>query len=210
MTAVSFRAGWRRRRPLRLALRVWILLAIGRSEAPSHVDAHLVERARRGDAKAFVDLIRQYEPRLRALAYRLLNDRDLTDDVLQEAYVRAFKSLGRFRGDASLGTWLYRITYNTCIDELRRGRKVVSLFPETESEPVDARSGPEELAVERGDLAAALASLPPELRAAVILVDADGLDYAAAGEVLGVPAGTVGSRLNKARAVLRTALGVTG
>ena len=66
------------------------------------------------------------------------------------------------------------------------------------------------MAIERSDLAAALGSLSPELRAAVILVDADGLEYAAAGEVLGIPAGTVGSRLNKARAVLRLALGVTG
>ena len=195
--------------PGRLA-RLWVLLAVGRPEVPSDIEPHLVERARRGDAAAFVEIVRHYEPRLRALAYRLLDDRDLTDDVLQDAYIRAFKALGRFRGDASLGTWLYRITYNTCIDELRRGRKVVSLCPEHHAETADARSGPEEVAIDRGDLAAALASLAPELRAAVLLVDADGLDYAAAGEVLGIPAGTVGSRLNKARAVLRTALGVTG
>lgn len=207
MTAVAVRR-WRTRPGL--LLRLWLLLAAARDPAPPDVPADLVEQARRGDATAFVEVIRQYEPRLRALAYRLLNDRDRTDDVLQEAYVRAFKSLGRFRGDASLGTWLYRITYNACIDELRKGRKVVALFPESDTDVADARSGPEELAVERGDLAVALASLPPELRAAVILVDADGLDYAAAGQVLGVPAGTVGSRLNKARAFLRMALGVTG
>jgi RNA polymerase sigma-70 factor (ECF subfamily) len=194
----------------RLTLRLWLALASRRSDSTPEVAPNVVDEARRGDPRAFVELIRAYEPRLRALAYRLLNDRNLTDDVLQEAYVRAFKSLGRFRGDASLGTWLYRITYNACIDELRRGRKVGPLFPEVGPEPVDARSGPEETAIGRRDLAAALASLPPDLRAAVILVDADGLDYAAAGHVLGVPAGTVGSRLNKARAVLRTALGVSG
>ncbi|MDQ3642157.1 MAG: sigma-70 family RNA polymerase sigma factor [Actinomycetota bacterium] len=174
------------------------------------VDPEVVRRAQGGDASAFADLVRHYEPRLRALAYRLLEDRDLTDDVLQEAYVRAFKALRRFRGDSSLGTWLYRITYNACIDELRRGRKVLPLFSDIESGTVDRRTGPEDTAVARGDLAAALASLPSDLRAVVVLVDADGLDYREAAKVLGVPPGTVGSRLNRARAVLRAALGVAG
>ena len=209
MTAVTFPVVPRRWRTTGRLAGLWVLLAVGGPEARD-IDPHFLERARCGDAAAFVEIVQHYEPRLRALAYRLLNDRDLTDDVLQEAYIRAFKALARFRGDASLGTWLYRITYNTCMDELRRRRKVVSLFPEHHAETADARSGPEELAIERSDLAAALASLAPELRAAVLLVDADGLDYAAAGEVLGIPAGTVGSRLNKARAVLRTALGVIG
>ncbi len=209
MTAVTFPLVGHRWRVWGRLARLWVLAVEGTEPRPD-IDPLLVERARSGDAAAFVDIVRHYEPRLRALAYRLLDDRDLTDDVLQEAYIRAFKALARFRGDASLGTWLYRITYNTCIDELRRGRKVVSLFAENHAETADARSGPEEVAVERSDLAAALGSLAPELRAAVILVDADGLDYAAAGAVLGIPAGTVGSRLNKARAVLRLALGVTG
>ncbi len=187
-----------------------LLFAARRTEPLPDADPQLVRQAQQGDARAFADIVRHYEPRLRALAYRLLEDRDLTDDVLQEAFVRAFKSLGRFRGDSSFGTWLYRITYNACIDELRRRRKVVPLFDRETSDDTDTRSGPEETAIERGDLVAALASLPPDLRAAVILVDADGLDYAAAGEVLGVPAGTVGSRLNRARAVLRLALRVTG
>ena len=210
MTAVTFPSVARRWRIATRLAQLWVLLAVGSPKALPDVDSHLVERARRGDAAAFVEIVRHYEPRLRALAYRLLDDRDLTDDVLQDVYIRAFKALGRFRGDASLGTWLYRITYNTCIDELRRGRKVVSLFSEHHADTEDARSGPEEVAIERGDLAAALASLAPELRAAVILVDVDGLDYAAAGGVLGIPAGTVGSRRNKARSVLRMALGVTG
>jgi RNA polymerase sigma-70 factor (ECF subfamily) len=202
------------RAPRRSAIWLGVLLASRRAEALPEVEPAVLERARTGDPHAFAQLIRHYDARLRALAYRLLNDRDLTDDVLQEAYVRAFKSLDRFRGDASLGTWLYRITYNACMDQLRRnpgrrGGKVVPLFPEEGREPADVRADPEGTAIERGDLAAALASLPPDLRAAVLLVDADGLDYAEAGQVLGIPAGTVGSRLNKARAILRVALGAT-
>jgi RNA polymerase sigma-70 factor, ECF subfamily len=192
----------------------WVLLgllfAAREAEPLPEVDPHLIRQAQGGDAKAFADVVRHYEPRLRALAYRLLEDRDLTDDVLQEAFVRAFKSLGRFRGDSSLGTWLYRITYNACIDELRRRRRVVPLMSESDPEPVDVRPGPEEAAIDRRDLAAAMASLPPDMRAVVMLVDAHGLDYAAASGVLGIPPGTVGSRLNRARAILRVALGVSG
>ena len=96
------------------------------------------------------------------------------------------------------------------MDELRRGPRVLPRLGENDAELVDVRSGPENSAIERRDLAAAMASLPPDMRAAVMLVDVDGLDYAAASRVLGVPPGTVGSRLNRARAILRVALGVTG
>jgi len=198
------------RLPWRVPALLDLLFATRRAEPLPDVDPELVRRAQGGDARAFTDLVRHYEPRLRALAYRLLEDRDLTDDVLQEAYLRAFKALGRFRGDSSLGTWLYRITYNACIDELRRGRKVVPLLPDIESDTLDLRTGPEETAVARRDLAAALASLPSDMRAVVVLVDADGLDYGEAAKILGVPPGTIGSRLSRARAVLRAALGVAG
>ena len=190
--------------------RLGLLLAARRPDPLPDVDARLLRQAQAGDARAFAEMVRHYEPRLRALAYRLLEDRDLTDDALQEAFVRVFKSLGQFRGDSSFGTWIYRITYNTCIDELRRGRRVVPLLGENDLEPIDVRSGPESTAIERRDLAAAMASLPPDMRAAVMLVDVDGLDYAAASRVLGVPPGTVGSRLNRARAILRMALEVSG
>ncbi|MGH9225999.1 MAG: RNA polymerase sigma factor [Acidimicrobiales bacterium] len=190
--------------------RLVLLFAARRADPLPDADPQRIRQAQRGDAHAFAEIVRHYEPRLRALAYRLLADRDLTDDVLQEAFVRAFKSLDRFRGDSSFGTWLYRITYNACIDELRKGRRVLPLMAENEPEPADLRSGPADVAIERLDLAAAMASLPPELRVAVMLVDAEGLDYAATSRVLGIPPGTVGSRLNRARAILRTALGVTG
>jgi len=197
----GLRPGWARLR---------LLLAARRPDPLPDVDARLLGQAQAGDARAFAEVVRHYEPRLRALAYRLLQDRDLTDDVLQEAFIRTFKSLGRFRGDSSFGTWIYRITYNACIDELRRRRRVMPLLGENAPEPIDVRSWPEKSAIERHDLAAAMASLPPDMRAAVMLVDVDGLDYAAAGRVLGVPPGTVGSRLNRARAILRVALGVSG
>jgi RNA polymerase sigma-70 factor (ECF subfamily) len=167
----------------------------------------VIDRAQRGDQEAFAAVIRHYDPGLRALTFRLLSDRDLMDDVLQEAYVKAFKALPRFRRQAKLGTWLYRIAYNACLDELRRRRRSEEL-PLDERVPSRA-TDPGDVAAGRGDLARALAALPPEDRAAVLLVDAQGLDYRETAGVLGIPEGTVASRLNRARASLRTALGGT-
>ena len=154
------------------------------------------------DAEGFLALIREYDLRHRRLAFRLLGDRDRMDDVLQESYARAFRALPRFRGGASLGTWLYRIVYNACLDDLRRSgaRKEVSL------DEWRGRGSREERVEERLDLEAALAALPVDLRAVVLLVDAEELSYDDAAEILGIPAGTVASRLNRARDVLRAAL----
>ena len=168
------------------------------------IDDLVVARARRGDHDAFAGVVGHYDHRLRALAFRLLGDRDRMDDVLQEVYVKAFRSLPRFRGDAALGTWLYRITYNACLDDLRRRPEPAGA--EYDDTLADPTAGPAELAVQRQDLAAALDGLPPDQRTAVLLVDAYGLDYTGAAEVLGVRAGTIGSRLSRARSVLRAAL----
>lgn len=154
------------------------------------------------DTEEFLALVREYDLRHRRLAYRLLGDRDRMDDVLQEAYARAFRALPRFRGRSGLATWLYRIVYNTCIDELRRSgaRKEISL------EEWRERGGRRDDVEQRLDLEAALASLSPELRAVVLLVDADELSYEEAAEVLGIPPGTVASRLSRARDTLKGAL----
>jgi RNA polymerase sigma-70 factor (ECF subfamily) len=166
-------------------------------------DAQLLARARDGDPDAFAALIRPFDHGLRGLAFRLLGTSERMDDALQEAYVRAFRGLPRFRGQAAFSTWLYRIAYNACQDELRRSR-----WDETSLRDVDAvgSADPGDAVARRLDLARALAALPFDLRAVVLLVDAEGMDYREAGEVLGIPPGTVGSRLNRARVSLRAAL----
>ncbi len=170
-------------------------------------DPGLLERARLGDREAFAALVLVHDAGLRALAYRLLGDRERMDDVLQETYLRAFRALPRFRGAAALGTWLYRIAYNACLDELARVRAAPSLTLEQEHERLDGRPDPADTVSGRAELAEALARLAPIDRAAVLLVDAQGFDYASAAEVLGVPVGTVASRLSRARRALRRALG---
>lgn len=176
-----------------------------RSDAPVR-EATEVALARSGDHGAFLRLVEPHDRGLRALAYRMLGDRDRMDDALQETYVLAFRGLPRFRGDSSFATWLYRIAYNVALGELRRSRLLHVVGFEDVGEPPDRRLDPAEEVTLRAGLAEALADLPPEERATVLLVDAQGFDYRAAGEILGVPVGTVASRLNRARASLRRAL----
>ncbi|MGH9187966.1 MAG: RNA polymerase sigma factor [Acidimicrobiales bacterium] len=181
-------------------------MGITGSAAVDELDPVVVTRAVRGDDRSFAQLIRHYDRALRSLAYRMLGDRDRMDDVLQEAYVKAYRALPGFRGDARPGTWLYRIVYNACIDELRRSsRRPAVPFDELDDRP---SSEPElgDRASLRAALDDALARLTPEHRAVVLLVDAEGFDYPAAAEVLGIAPGTVASRLSRARSFLRAAL----
>ena len=159
------------------------------------------------DPATFVALVRDHDDRLRRLVTRMLVDRHRVDDVLQEAYVKAHRALPRFRSDADLGTWLYRITYNCCIDELRaaqRRPRPVEDLPDLAA----AASGPGRQVAVGQAVRAALAELPEDQRAAVLLVDGSALDYSAAAEVLGVPRGTVASRVARARRVLRSRLSI--
>ena len=106
-----------------------------RADAVPDVETAVLDRARRGDHEAFAIVVRHYDPQLRALAYRLLGSRDRMDDALQEAYVKAFRALPRFRGQSQLGTWLHRIVFNACLDELGRLRRAEAVPLEDAPEP---------------------------------------------------------------------------
>jgi RNA polymerase sigma-70 factor (ECF subfamily) len=176
-------------------------------ERGENIGPATIAAAREGDRDAFAAILLHFDPGLRDLAWRLLGDRQLMDDTLQTAYLKAFSAIANFRGEASIGTWLYRIAYTTCIDSLGRGRRPVFVSLDDVSEQAD--DGPdaaESLAV-REAVAKALSSLPTEQRAAVVLVDQEGFDYKSAAEILDIPLGTLSSRLTAARARLREALG---
>lgn len=160
--------------------------------------------AQHGDEDAFIALLQSHDRRLRRIASSLLGDRDLMDDALQEVAVKAARSLPSLRDPGTVGAWLSRMTYRTCLDMLRRQRGLVLLAPEDLPEPA-ATDFVDDLAA-RDAVARLLATLTPEQRVAVVLVDQEGLDYRLAAEVLGIPAGTIGSRLFKARALLRRAV----
>jgi RNA polymerase sigma factor (sigma-70 family) len=117
-----------------------------------------------GERELFLSVIEDHDRKLRMLAYRLLGDRDQMDDVLQEAYLRAYRHLDDFRGDASLSTWVYRITYNVCLDRLRSSHPDEPVDPSSIDRlnlPVAVATDPADIVGERADVAAALASLPP-------------------------------------------------
>ena len=148
---------------------------------------------------ALVAVMADNDDRLRALAYHLLGSRDAMDDVLQEVYLKAHRRLASFRGDSSLATWLHRITYTTCMDRLRRQRWVRPAPPEEIEDALVPNTGESDALALRDQLHRALAVLSPERCAAVLLVLRDGHTYAEAGEILGVPAGTVASRVSQGR-----------
>lgn len=168
-------------------------------------DPSLVRLAVDGDVDAFTKLLREHDDRMRAVAYRLLGSGPAMDDVLQVAYMKAHRALPGFRADADFATWLHRIVVNAAYDHLRRdGRRAeVSLHVVPEQASPDSME--ERLALGT-QLQEALATLNPEFRAAVVLVDGEGLSYAEAAEVLSIERGTIASRLNRARALLRDQL----
>jgi RNA polymerase sigma-70 factor (ECF subfamily) len=167
----------------------------------------LAHRAREGDVDAFSQLVKMHDNPMRALAYRMLGSQAAMDDALQAAYLKAFRSIGTLHNDAAFPGWLRRIVVNCCNDQLRsqrrRGEVALDAIGHEPSEPAAA-----DRVDERHRMTAALMTLPPDMRAVVILVDGEGLTYEEAAETLGIERGTVGSRLNRARAALRHQLGL--
>jgi len=179
----------------------------GFAERTADVDPGVLAAAQHGDDGAFVDIMRHYDRRLRIVAFHVLNDRQLMDDVLQDVTLRVYRSLPRFRGESSLGTWLCRITYRACCDAMTRAGRLRTLPLDGLPDLPDPAPDPADVVATRAALAEAFAALPPEQRLAVLLVDREGYDYATTAAILGVPAGTLASRLNTARARLRCCLG---
>jgi len=172
-------------------------------------DADLVEQARTGDRAALDTLLRRHHDRIHLLCLRLCRDRGEADDATQEALIAIVRGLDGFDGRSSFSTWSYRIATNRCLDELRRRRRRPVPVDDTGPEPVSTDEDPADGAVRSGtrqELLRALADLPDEFRVPVVLRDVLDLDYAAIAEVLGVPPGTVRSRLSRARARLAATL----
>jgi len=168
-------------------------------------DQALVAQSRQGDTQAFSLLLRRHDDKMRGVVWRLVESRSDMDDILQDAYVKAWQSLDGFRGDAAFGSWLYRIVYTTALDYLRKlnRRRVVPL----EVLADQAATGDLEAEVADGfAMRRALATLPADQLAVVALVDGQGESYEAVAALLEISPGTVGSRLSRARASLRKQL----
>ena len=175
----------------------------------SDTDQQLVQRAQRGDLRAFDLLVLKYQGRIAALVSRYVSDAGEVEDVTQEAFIKAYRALGKFRGDSAFYTWLYRIAANAAKNYLvAKGRRPGADATIEDAEGFDESgllsesASPEALAM-GGELAevveSALNALPDELKAALMLREFDGLSYDDIADVLGCPVGTVRSRIFRAR-----------
>src|SRR5438105_11099802 len=169
------------------------------------VSPELLAACRRGDRRAFEELVRLTHRRVYSLAYRLVGDRSDAEDVAQEAYLRMYRGLAGFREEARFETWMYRIVANCAMTELKkRGRFGLLLSDEDLDVPVPDRAS--ERALDRDELDRALAELPEGQRVAVVLKDVYGLSVREISEELGVEEGAVKVRLHRARKRLAESL----
>jgi RNA polymerase sigma-70 factor (ECF subfamily) len=170
----------------------------------SPTDADLLAAHVAGDPHAFSVLMHRHRDRLYAVALRTTSDPEDAADALQEAMVSAYRRADSFRGEAAVTTWLHRIVVNACLDALRRrkARPSVPLETDTGHQALpDPRDDIDRLEL-RHEIDRALAVLPYDQRAAIVLVDIEGMSVADAATVLGVPVGTVKSRSSRGRAQL--------
>jgi RNA polymerase sigma-70 factor, ECF subfamily len=175
------------------------------SDGPS--DAALLQAHVDGDPAAFSTLVRRHQDRLWAVALRVMGRPDDAADALQDAYVAAFRRAGTFRGDAQVTTWLHRVVVNACLDRLRRAKvRAADPLPEDldRVEPLgrEPERDPLEESERREAVADALATLNPDQRAALVLVDMQGYSVDEAATILGCAPGTVKSRCARGRARL--------
>ena len=173
-----------------------------------NADLELAGRIRSGDGTAFETLYQQHAPRLYNRAYRMAGTATDADDLLQDIFLLAYRKVGSFRGESSLGTWLSRLAMNHCLDVLRsrqarQGQQTDSLDEEGAAPPAAA---PVVGAVSRIDLERAIGQLPQACRAAFLLHDVEGFGHQEVGTILGISEGTSKSQVHKARLRIRAYL----
>ena len=173
-------------------------------------ESRLIERASRGDAQAFNELMAQHERRMYAVAARMCGNHEDAQDCLQEAMLRAYRAIASFKGQSSFSTWVYRITTNACLDELRRRKNrpntSLDVLLDTGWSPSDGGNAPEKhaLRAERmRKLQEYIRELPEDMRAAIVLRDVQGMSYDDIATALNTNVGTIKSRISRGRERLR-------
>lgn len=173
-------------------------------------ERQLIERAIRGDAGAFNELMSAQERRMFAVAMRMFGNKEDAEDCLQDAMLRIYRAISGFKFQSSFSTWVYRVTMNTCLDELRKrkGKPNTSLDGLLDAGwmPTDGADTPEQHALRsevRGSVYGFIRELPDDMRAAVVLRDVQGLSYEDIASALDTNVGTVKSRISRGRDKLR-------
>jgi RNA polymerase sigma-70 factor (ECF subfamily) len=181
-------------------------IASGGKSRPVETELELIKQAQQGDRRAFGQLVRLHREGAVNVVYRMCGDAELAEEAAQEAFIRAWTNLPRYKPRSPFRNWLYRIATNVAVDALRSQKETVDV--ESVDVP-DAESGPEALTEvrERGErVRQAVLALPPASRAVVVLREYEDLSYKEIADTLGIPIGTVMSRLNYARSLLRQTL----
>jgi len=176
------------------------------AETADDDDRDLARRAGGGDTAAFERLYRRYAGRVHAVCLRLAGNAALAEDCTQDAFVKAWQSLARFRGESSFGTWLHRIAVNTVLERHRTQLRQAAWFTLKDEDAVNAvpdpGSGPE-LGM---DLEEAIAALPPAARMVFVLFDVEGHSHEEIAELTGLAVGTCKAHVHRARQLLRARL----
>ncbi len=185
---------------------------------PEENEKTLIDKCRKGDIHAFEELISSYEKKIFNIVYRIVGDYNDAEDISQEIFIKVFRSINNFKERSSFYTWLYRIAVNECMDILKKKKKTAAYSIDTPIQTEDDQipreikdygESPEEK-VERKELRnyieSALNSVTYEHRTMIVLRDIQGLSYEEIAEIVKCPAGTVKSRINRARKALKELL----
>jgi len=180
----------------------------------ANADERLVARCQRGEKKAFELLIQKYQRRIYHLIYRMTQDSDMVEPLAQEVFLKAYRSISKFKGKSQFYTWIYRIAVNTCLSHIKRDSPEECYEDPQEIRPGNIHPDAQPLQPENPEtqlmrkeffrhITASVRKLPEELQTTIVLREYMGMNYEEISEVLGIPLGTVRSRIFRARAQLR-------
>jgi len=165
-------------------------------------EQELIRRLQEGDPRAVDDLVDEYKAPLFAFIIRMVNNRELAEDLFQETWIKVIRSVKRFRGDSKLSTWLFQVALNHCRDEMRKKRYVHVPLEEIEELAGGSAPDPDRLHLAK-EVRKIVAGLPDKMREVVVLKYYHDLMDEEIAEVTGIPAGTVKSRLHRASEIIR-------
>lgn len=184
----------------------------------SNNEKDLVERAKSGDIEAFEQLVISCQKKVFNIAYRMIGNYEDANELAQEVFLKAFRSIKKFKGDSLFSTWIYKVTANVCLDEIRKRKKKVVISLDREIEFNDGevkRQIPDnaptpDMEAETNELKSAvnesIAQLPDDYKSMIILRDIQGFSYDEISKIVNCPEGTVKSRINRARQALKKIL----
>ncbi len=190
------------------------------TEREKEQEKSLISRAKEGDNGAFEEIVKLYEQKICSTIYYMVKDQNIVEDIAQEVFFKIYKNISKFNEQSSLYTWIYRITMNACFDEMKKEKKITYLsnFVETEEgeqevEFEDPSQNVDEIIsakLDREELIKAIKKLPDEQRAIIVLRDIRGFTYWEIADMLKLKLGTVKSKINRARLMLKEELEKSG